>query len=219
MQHLSLENTNIPLSKSVKYLGVVLDDTLTMKTHIHSACRSAFGYLRAIAKNKKSMDAGSLRILIHSLVLSRIEHSSSVLCGYNDLTISPLQMVSNASLRLLAGIRKYDRLSTARQTFGWITVAQRQLIRTACIVYVALKYGRPVYLANLLNPKKHAHATRASNDDLLDIPRTRAKYTDLCFSVIGPRIWNNIPKEIRDSPSLSCFRTKLCRSLLKAEND
>jgi hypothetical protein len=215
---LSLGGNSIPFSKNVKYLGVLLDDTLTMKPHINSVCKGAFGYLRIIARQKMSMNVAALKTLLHSLVLSRIEYSSSTLCGFNDLTLSSLQTVSNAALRLVARLKKYDHLGEARQKFMWLSVPQRHLLRLACIVYVAFRDGRPAYLANLLTTTCHAYATRASQDaSLLDVPRTSANYSDLCFSVMGPIVWNSIPKDIRDSPSLMSFRRKFCDYLVKQQ--
>ena len=49
--------------------------------------------------------------------------------------------------------------------------------------------------------------SRQSNN--LFIPRTHTDMGAKAFNVIGPRIFNNMPFEIRDCQSHNCFKLKL----------
>ena len=42
-----------------------------------------------------------------------------------------------------------------------------------------------------------------SNKKLLIVPRTNLKnYGDRCFSVVGPKLWNSLPKQLRQDTNL-----------------
>jgi len=38
------------------------------------------------------------------------------------------------------------------------------------------------------------------------VRRTRTTYGDRCFAVAGPRVWNSLPNELRQSDSLGQFK-------------
>lgn len=40
-------------------------------------------------------------------------------------------------------------------------------------------------------------------------PRTHARYGNRAFSVCAPLLWNNLPHEIQESPTLETFKNKL----------
>jgi hypothetical protein len=214
VSELRLNDHNIQFAKAVRYLGVTLDETLSLKAHVNNTCHAAFGYLRVISKQKKAMKTSAVKILLHSLVLSRIEFCSSIFYGATNQLQSRLQMVSNSSLRILAGLRKFDHLSAAREKYFWLSVQDRQLLRLACIIFVAIKYGLPQYLANSLKEKVFDRRTRFSQLHPLEIARTRSGVGDLAFSVAGPSVWNTIPTDIRASKTLSSFRRRLKKYLL-----
>ena len=46
---LTLGPNAVPFQTSAKYLGVILDETLSMKEHVTSLCRSSYFHLRKIA--------------------------------------------------------------------------------------------------------------------------------------------------------------------------
>ena len=51
---------------------------------------------------------------------------------------------------------------------------------------------------------------RSSSKKLLIVPESRTKtYGDRRFSVAAPKHWNLLPNDIRNSPSIEVFKTKL----------
>jgi len=48
---------------------------------------------------------------------------------------------------------------------------------------------------------------RSSDINLLSLPRVRACFSSRSFAVAAPTIWNTLPLDIRNSPSMCCFKT------------
>ena len=67
----------------------------------------------------------------------------------------------------------------------------------------------PKYLSDLLVTYKPSHSLRAESQCLLKIPPSRSNYGDRAFSVIGPKLWNNLPNEIKQCNSVISFKTAL----------
>ena len=70
----------------------------------------------------------------------------------------------------------------------------------------------PTYLHNMFRPKSndHTYLLRSSGTDQLDVPRQHTR----SLSLIGPKLWNNLNKEIRNCTTLSSFQSKLKHFLL-----
>ena len=50
---------------------------------------------------------------------------------------------------------------------------------------------------------------RSSDSVTCAIRRTRTTYGDRCFAVAGPRVWNSLPSELRQSDSLGQLKRRL----------
>ena len=88
---LCLCNDLIKPSKEVKNLGVWLDPSLTMNTHINKTCSIAFYNLYNLRRIQKYLSQDSLEILIHTLIYSRIDYCNSLYLGLPDYQIQKIQ--------------------------------------------------------------------------------------------------------------------------------
>ena len=72
-----------------------------------------------------------------------------------------------------------------------------------------------IYLYNSLSFPSHSVSTRSSDSLVLSIPYVRSSLGKRAFSVIGPRLWNSLPPDTRNSSSLPIFRSRLKTHLFK----
>ena len=91
------------------------------------------------------------------------------------------------------------------------------IFKILLLVFKALNGQEPIYLAEMLVPCSNSeHDLRSSYDNLLVVPATdSATYGDRAFSVLGPSLWNNLPKKIRCSSSVPSFKSALKTHLFK----
>ena len=72
--------------------------------------------------------------------------------------------------------------------------------------------GTPTYLSELLTVKRFTYNTRASasNKSLLQVPFVKNKtFAVRSFSVAAPSLWNNLPEEVQNCPSVVVFKKHL----------
>ena len=89
--HLQLDNTSIPISDSVKNLGVILDCSLTMTNFVSSTARACYFHLRRISQIRDYLTTEATTKLVVSLVLSRIDYCNSLLSDLPNSIIHTLQ--------------------------------------------------------------------------------------------------------------------------------
>ncbi len=60
----------------------------------------------------------------------------------------------------------------------------------------------PSYISDLISFNSAPKSLRSANKALLDVPRSRLKFKgDRAFAVAAPRLWNQLPPDIKSAPS------------------
>ena len=139
----------MPLSTSVKLLGVTFDHTMTFDSHIAEVCRSAQYHLRALRHIRASLDIPSARLLATALIGSNLDYCNSLLTGVSKHNIQRLQRVQNSASRVVLGVSgscsSRDRLKTS----PWLPVSSRIDYNVCLLSFKALTLGKPDYLTFL----------------------------------------------------------------------
>ena len=212
MPFVTIDDTTVPVSKSAKNLGVHLDPTLSMDQQISSMVRIMNFELRRISKMKPFLSQTSLKSVVSSLILSRLDYCNSLLAGLPDWKINKLQRVQNNATRLVLGKQTiFDSPTEMLITLHWLPVKARILYKIALFCYKsAVEKTAPPYIQELLPIHTPNRSLRSNDSNLLEIPCTRLKFSgDRAFTKIGPSTWNSLPKELRHASSIATFKKPL----------
>jgi hypothetical protein len=81
IDNITIAETNVNPISVAKNLGVWLDSSLSMSTHINKLCSAAFYHLRNIKRIRKYLSRESATILVHAFISSRLDYCNSLLYG------------------------------------------------------------------------------------------------------------------------------------------
>ena len=130
--------------------------------------------------------------------------------GLPDYLLFRLKKVQNTAVRIITLCDKKDHITPHLKTLHWLPVPLRIDFKLLLITYKIVNGLAPSYLCELLIPRNIPRELRSSSTCNFKIPRSRTtSYGDRAFSVAAPQLWNDLPPEIRDAPTLSTFKTKL----------
>jgi len=104
---------------------------------------------------------------------------------------------------------------TLLRKLHWLPVQSRIEFKTACITYKVLTSGQPSYLSILLNHYTPLRTLRSANQYLLQHLWVSTEFAKRSFSYLAPKIWNNIPVNIRLCSTLPTFKHRLKTYLFK----
>ena len=206
----------IKISDGLKYLGVWLDSSLTMKKHIDAKIKTAAGNIRRIGNIRHFIDLDTAKLLASSLVLSHLDYANSILCGLPSSTIARLQRVQNWAAKMVLRRGKYDSSTDALKTLHWLPIAYRIDYKVLCLVFRCLEGTAPKYLADMLQKHVPARSTRSQSEKRLCVPFTKNKtFAGRAFNVYGPRLWNDLSINTRQLKSYDAFKSSLKTLLFK----
>ena len=143
--------------------------------------------------------------------MSRLDYCNSLLMGTPNSVIQPMQKVQNTAARLILRAPCHQNCTPLLQQRHWLPNFKRIKYKTACRCYNTITGSAPSYLSELLHLYSPSRSLRSSSDTrMLKLQRfNRKTHGFRTFSHFGPHIWNNLPQDIRQSATLSSFKSKL----------
>ncbi len=120
---------------SAKDLGVILDSHLTYNDHIKNLVSSCTSKLCQINRVKDSFDKETLKLIISSLIISKLFYCSSTWSNTSASNINKLQAVQNFACRLITNTRNFDHITPALHHIGWLPVREQLLLRDSIMTY------------------------------------------------------------------------------------
>ena len=200
------------MSKSVRDLGFIIDNNLTCNEQIQTVIKNANFSLRNIAFIKKYLDDDSVKKLVHNYIITRLDYCNSLYYELPVYQLKKLQLVFNRAARLIVGISPRERITPVLTDLHWLPIKARIVFKICVLTYIALNTGKPAYLRNKLNkfrtelgvPIRHSH-----DPHRLDEPRMNKEIGTRSFKYSAPRLFNSLPRSVKDSGNLKAFKKKL----------
>ena len=173
-------NASVVSSTTVRNLGVFIDQSLTMTSHINIRAGWCFQSLRQLRTIRRSLALDAVRMLVSRLVMSRIDYCNCILAGLPAHSIARLQSVLIAGARVIHQRRKFDHITDVpRNDLHWLPAAQRIQFKLYLTAFKALHNLAPTYISNMCIAPTSAHSghrLRSTDDTKLDVPRTKTEF-------------------------------------------
>ena len=199
-----------PSEEPPKNLGVIFYSTCSLKDHVSNVCRSINFNLCSIGKIRKYLDRPTVEKLVNATITSRLDYCNSLMFGIPKELISQLQKRQNHAARVITKWRKYDHITPVLVDLHWLPVKQRIDFKILLLTYKALNGLAPAYMRELLIPYSPKRTLRSTENHLLTPPRCRLEYFGKrSFAAAAPTLWNNLPLNIKQAPSVDIFKSRI----------
>ena len=174
--YVTISDSTIPKSPSVKYLGVTLDENLNLKEHILTKCRKAIANFVRIHNIHQYLTKDACTTLVLGLCISYLDYANALYYRLPDKTISHLQIIETMCAKLTLKKSKYDSTREALAQLHWLPIKQRIDFNIAAITHKCLYGTAPQYFKDLLILAPTPRNLRSSTDKTrLIIPFTKCK--------------------------------------------
>ena len=186
-------------SPCVKNLGVLFDRHLSWDAHVSDVVRKSVGLLVGLRHLRHYLPQNVLLTIVQGLVISRVRYCISVYGDGTAANDTRLLKVVNFATRVVTGLRKYDRVSRARDDLGLHTPRQMCKHRTAVIAHNVSTLREPADLAALFHTYADARqCDRVTRQDRhLRPPAMRTATGQRAFAYRAALLLNALPDDVR----------------------
>ncbi|KAJ8020547.1 hypothetical protein HOLleu_40164 [Holothuria leucospilota] len=120
-------------------------------------------------------------------------------------------MIQKRAERLICGAMSSEHITPYLTRLHWLPVNQLIKLKLFVFVYLCVTGSSPSYLISDVVPSStyntHYLSLWSFSDRIrLHVPKTTLSSGDSGFCVAGPRLWNSLPRSIREALSLVVFK-------------
>ncbi len=151
--------------QTFKYLGVVIDDNLSWKSHMEKLQGKVLQRLGILRRIKHLLPRHARTIFVNTMITSIMEYGSLVWGDKdNKVSMDNIQVLHNKAAKLVLGRPMLSSSSDALKTLSWLTLRQRRRIHRCIYVYKSINGINDIENSFIRNSDVHGYNTRHKND-------------------------------------------------------
>ena len=206
----NIHNTHIQQTENANYLGVNINSKLSWNKHIDNTCNKGIKTINFIHRNFKECSQQVKDKLYKTYVRPSLEYCSSVWDPHTKTNIDKIEQVQRRAARLVTcNFSRYTPVTPLLHQLNWTPLRDRRACTKVTILYKALNNLIEIPTQNL---SYTADTTRQAHN--LFIPFANSDTYKHSFYPSTIRLWNMIPTDVRNAPSLSIFQSGLPSSFI-----
>ena len=212
---ISFNNTAIKTCSSEKHLGIILDEKLSFKQHLHEKINKAMKLVGTIKKLNSILSRFSLLTIYKSYVRPHLDYGDIIYDQPNNQSFSDkIESVQYNSALAITGAIHGSSKDKLYNELGLESLRDRRWMRRLSYFYKIISTQSPAYLSNYLPP--YTISQRYPNSFLT--VRCRTVSFQNSFFPYSVSQWNQLNIEIRNSISYPIFRNSLLKLIKPSEN-
>ena len=200
----------------VKYLGVMIDNHLSWKHHINYVALKICRNIGILSKLRHFVPPKTLYGIYNSLIFPYLSYGLVAWGQAAKTHLEKLLRLQKRAVRLInfAPFRSHAVPYFLHSNIMLITMLYFKL--SSVLMFDVYNNTAPRNISHLLIPTQqiHSYSTRSSSSGNYYISHSRLNQKNDSFSIMGAKIWNSIPENLRNS-SKSLFKEKVHTILLK----
>jgi len=205
---LSIDGIDIDRVIKTKFLGVIVNETLTWTDHIRMVKQKVSKSIGIIAHMRYVLPFSIMVSLYHALIEPYLLYCNIVWAAQRTEELNGLFLLQKKSVRIITCSHWLSHTAPLFMKCNILSVTEINSLQLGCFMYCATRNVLPNYFCTMFvkNSDVHLHDTRQKdNIHLSKFKTNKCKYIG---RVLGPRLWNSIPADIRASPTLQLFRNR-----------
>ncbi|PJE78524.1 hypothetical protein CI610_02532 [invertebrate metagenome] len=210
----TFDNTPIKITNHHKHLGVILSDDCKWNVHVESIVNKVTKYIATLRKLKLILNRNTLEKMYLTYIRPLLEYACEVWdnCGTTNSLL--LEKINLEAARIVTGLPIFTKKEFLYLETGWLPLSKRRDARKLSLFYSIVNNLAPTFLIDLL-PMYIGNIApyNLRNADLFREQHFRLQLSKNSFFPSTSKLWNDLHNTIRNSPTLSSFKSNLKKSM------
>ena len=204
---INIDGNNICGQKSVKLLGITIDNKLNFDEHITNICRKANLKLQALARISFFLNKTKLKTIMTAFIESQFSYCSLIWMFHSRKLNKKINRVHERSLRIV--YKDYDSsFEVLLDIDNSFSIHHRNLQKLATEMFKVKNKLSPHFMHKVF-PESHV-PYNLRKDTYFKTKNIHSVHNGLdTLSYRGPKTWDLVPNNIKQSPNLNIFKAKI----------
>ena len=203
-------NKTIESSKSVKLLGLTIDNKFKFGIHINNICKVASAKIKGLGRIRNRLNLSQAKILYNSFILSQFNYCYLVWMFCSKTLQNKINKIQKGALCIVYNKPNLN-LDELVELDKSTTIHIRNIITLLTEVYKTTSGENSIFMNKIFTQKKQYYNLQITN--LLSFPKViGSKYSTNTFVIRATHLWNQVPDFIKNEPNAKCFKAKLTRN-------
>ena len=211
---IKLNNKEIEQVKETVFLGVVLDEYLTWRSHIAFVANEISKSIGIIRKASFFLNKQSLRILYFSTIYPYLQYRNLVWSNTYQTIMSRLQTLQKRIIRVINKSYFLAHTNPILESLYLLKLEDIRKLQISQFMFSIRNSLTPIGFQDMftLNSQIHRYNTRTSKS--FHLPRIRTKPRQFSIKYQGPMIFNSLDSDIKEAYTYPSFSKKLKSHLI-----
>ena len=204
---IKVKGSPISKEKIVNLLGVTVDNKLFFEPHLNLVYQKVSQILHALVKASKLISKKKLRVIMKTFIIWQFSYCPLVWMCHSRTLNNKINKLHERALRLVYD----DRQSTFEELLNIdksVTIHHRNLQVLATELY-KVRHGLAPELINDIFKKRNVTYNFRKNSTFETRNIKSVYYGSETISFIGPKIWDFLPNNNKDSENLNIFKSNI----------
>jgi len=200
--------------REAKFLGVIIDDSLSFIPHVDALCRQVSRSIGALGRVSTIVPLTARLGIYYALVYSKIVYGVVAWGGTRLGNCRKVEALLKRAHKLLSCLETdfnpVSKLLNFKSIYEYFSVSK---------FYEILNSGYPTHFYDMLIEllPHHSHSTRFSSGYSFNFPLYNKAKCQKFFIYQSIMFWNNLPAYLKDVPSSKVFKRNLKEFLLSRQ--
>ena len=212
---LRLEGIGLENVHSIKFLGVTIDDKLSWRSNINHVSNIIARNSGVIKRIRQKITRKTALLLYDTLVAPHRSYCAITWASCYKGLLGKLHLLQKRAVRTILLVSSRTHAAPLFVKLKRLTIFDIHLQQLACFVYNCLNNTiLSTVFSNYFvsNVMIHTHYTRGSGNLHCQFARTSLRSSSI--RIAGPKFWNTLPIDTRNSASLDLFKKRVKYLLL-----
>lgn len=200
-----LDGVNIENVPEIKFLGLMIDNKLSWKTHIRHITTKVSKSLAIMNRVKHVLDYHALHTLYCSLILPYLTYCVEVWGNNYKTSIQSLFHLQKKVIRIIHKAGYLDHTNPLFLKSKLLKMYDLVNLYTAQIMFRAFHNLLPVNIQNIFSHRGQCYSLRGFGNFI--VPMVRTTRRSFSVSVCGVKLWNSLGLELKQCQSIYYFKS------------
>lgn len=187
-----------------KYLGIILDSTLTFKKQVKKVTQTVKHNLANFKYIRNCLNTEAAKLFFNAIIMSHLTYCITSWTQTYDTNLKPIHSVYKQALKVLdkKPIRHHHcNVLDKHNLLSWSNIVK---LNDASLVFKINHGLAPPPLADFFTQSKRFTRTVVEGDFI--VPVRKSSFSESAFSVRAAKSWNSIPLHIRNIETYRSFK-------------